>query len=368
MKKSILTINAMALCLLSCSSGGQDDAFVPEPSPTPPPTPEDPNGVCIAFGSSSDSWQDAPTTRAETTTTGLDTYYNSFRVWGYKSAGSQKVMDNYRVLHNSDNKAWEYIGMGNDDNPQTMKYWDYSATDYRFMAYAPADADGVTTDTKDDTRNIVFPYKYSDDATPTSLTYISDLWQTTDHEKYGKNVTLTFAPIIAKLRFKFLYPNDAKRISVKDIAFTATNEKATIPTSGTITVSYPLTGDNPQRSIAMTQPEEGRIVFTIPYEEKDDDIHILKGENPPYGKWYYVPPLDIAGETQGSYTITATIDGNHSTATVPAQFMQWKAGFQYTYIFKITEAGTLITFSEVKVEQWVEGANVDNNGKGTEKW
>lgn len=71
-------------------------------------------------------------------------------------------------------------------------------------------------------------------------------------------------------------------------------------------------------------------------------------------KWYYVPPLGDSNKPQGAYIISATIDGKKSTATIPAEYMQWKAGYQYTYIFKITEAGPNIAFTNMQVEKWVE--------------
>jgi hypothetical protein len=46
--------------------------------------------------------------------------------------------------------------------------------------------------------------------------------------------------------------------------------------------------------------------------------------------------------------------------------MQWKAGYQYTYIFKITVAGPNIAFTNMQVEKWVE-TPIKNNG-GTEDW
>lgn len=65
--------------------------------------------------------------------------------------------------------------------------------------------------------------------------------------------------------------------------------------------------------------------------------------------------------------MTATIDGKTSTAIIPAEYMQWKAGYQYTYIFKITEAGTVITFTNLLVEKWKESAPIQNTG-GTVGW
>ena len=70
--------------------------------------------------------------------------------------------------------------------------------------------------------------------------------------------------------------------------------------------------------------------------------------------------------TAKCFVITAEINGKKATATVPAEFMQWKAGYQYTYIFNITEAGTNIAFTNMQVEKWVE-TPIKNNG-GTEGW
>ena len=372
MKKSILTINAMALCLLSCSSGGQDDAFVQEP--TPSPTPEEPKGMAIAFGGSSNTWQDAPTTRTDATSKGLEKYYDSFRVWGDKSEGSQTVMDAYKAKHNSTENTWEYVGIENADinAQQTVKYWDYSATDYRFMAYTPADATGVTTTVTEGKRTFAVPYTYSDDAVANTMPYVSEMWYATDHTLYGKTVTLTFKPIIAKVRFKFTYPDDVNTIHITDIKFQDSRGDGTaVPLNDIITATYPVTS-SPTGSESLLgwqeaeNPITGSLVLDTPYEDANDRVHILTADK--YGKWYYVPPMNLTSYTQGPYTITARINGKTSTGSVPAAYMQWKAGFQYTYIFKITEAGTYITFIDLQVEQWVDGDNVDNNGKGTEGW
>ena len=79
-----------------------------------------------------------------------------------------------------------------------------------------------------------------------------------------------------------------------------------------------------------------------------------------------MPPFNIAQYEQGAYTISAIIDGNKTLATVPAEYIQWKAGYQYTYIFKITVAGPNIAFTNMQVEKWVE-TPIKNNG-GTEDW
>lgn len=384
----------MALCLLSCSHSGQDDPFIPDSSESG-----------IAFGGNSGNWQEAGSrtgARAGEGEKGLETLFSSFRVWGYKAktdthqdggngtAVIQKVMEGYLVDWNATDKAWEYIGKQNTflNLTQTIKYWDYSASSYRFMAYATKDATvKVTSSTDASQGTTVFriPYAFSETATSTTTPYISALWasnnQSTGQNKYGDQVKLTFAPLIAKVRFKFKYAEGQKpeitEISFKDsrwqkgadgkLQWTAPKEAIT-PTEGNIVISYPLSETNTTVSNSKTweKVNVGPLELTIPYVEEKDPIH----QNQPdtYQKWYYMPPMDIADYKQGSYTITAKVNGNPVSAIVSSDYTQWKAGFQYTYTFKISETNTSISFAEVQVEQWRENGVLDNNGNGTKDW
>lgn len=393
----ILSFLISALCLLSCSSE-QDKPETPEPKPN----------VGIAFGGANGIWQDAPTTRSGET--GLETLFKSFRVWGYKNYAAtpnspQVIMDGYQVNYTqssagttaSNTADWEYVGLTHPKHPttQTIKYWDYSASTYRFYAFTPANApiipassadnssasSGTPTSTTEDVFRI--PFAYSEGATAKSVPYISDLWFSNNTDAtslYGKCVTLRFSPLIAKVRFKFTYPANTKRITITNILFGDSRyiknpSSANTPLKGTITATYPLTGIDPPTSYTpsfawKTSEETGATGFlrlTIPYEEASDAIHLLQDKKL-YNKWYYVPPFNIAQYNQGAYTISAIIDGNKTLATVPAEYMQWKAGYQYTYIFKITETGSLIAFSKLDVEKWLPGKEIDNNGNGTGGW
>lgn len=386
----------MALCLLSCSHSGQDDPFIPDSSESG-----------IAFGGNSGNWQEAGSrawaqtgSRTGEGETGLETLFSSFRVWGFKTktdghqedgngtAAIQKVMEGYLVDWNATDKAWEYIGKPNKflNTTQTIKYWDYSASSYRFMAYAYNNkTTEVTASTDANLSKTTFsiPYAFNKDATSTTTPYISELWvsknQSAGQNKYGEQVKLTFAPLIAKVRFKFKYAEGQKteitEISFKDsrwqkgadgkLQWTAPKEAIT-PTEGNIVISYPLSKTNTTVSNSKTweKVNVGPLELTIPYEEKDDAIH----QTTTYQKWYYMPPMDIAGYTQGSYTITAKVNGNLVSATVGSEYTQWKAGCQYTYTFKISETNTSISFTEVQVEQWRENGILDNNGNGTKDW
>lgn len=387
MHKHIFIISALAICLLSCSSPEQDDLLIPEPQQG-----------SISFGGESGSWQDAPTSRAGET--GLETIEKSFRVWGYKNTGGnhtdgftkpQKVMDGYIVNWNQPatggTGSWDYTGIRNEElqTTQTVKYWDYSATCYRYFAFSPEDAKVTTTilqeggnstsqagttseegstNQTDKASKVSFqiPFEYKEDATSSSTPYISDLWLSDnqnfgDDKKYGACVKLTFAPIVTKVKIKFKYPENITNISIKDISFKKTT--GDVPTAGNICITYPITGTETQPVYSWEPTQTGIINLSVPYEEETDKIH----QTTERGKWYFVPPI---GE-QGTYTMTATIDGKTSTAIIPAEYMQWKAGYQYTYIFKITEAGTVISFTNMQVEKWTESAPIQNTG-GTAGW
>lgn len=388
MHKHIFIISALAICLLSCSSPEQDDLLIPEPQQG-----------SISFGGNRGSWQDAPTSRAGET--GLETIAKSFRVWGYKNTGGnhtdgftdpQNVMNGYIVNWTQPatggTGSWEYSGIKNpnlNNATQTVKYWDYSATCYRYFAFSPENTEVKTTllqeggnstsqagttseegstNQTDKASKVSFqiPFQYDENATSSSTPYISDLWLSDnqnfgDDKKYGACVKLTFAPIVTKVRIIFKYPENITNISIKDISFKKTEGK--VPTAGNICITYPITGTGTQPVYSWETTQKGIINLSVPYEEEADKIH----QTTERGKWYYVPPI---GE-QGTYTMTATIDGKTSTAIIPAEYMQWKAGYQYTYIFKITEAGTVISFTNLLVEKWKESAPIQNTG-GTVGW
>lgn len=374
MFKHIIFIFFMALCLLSCSSSGQDDPFIPEPQQ-----------VGISFGGNSGSWQDA-SSRAGEGETGLECLFTSFKVWGYNTKNEngstnssiQNVMDGYRVDWNTSSKDWEYIGTYNASLNlyQTIKYWDYSALQYHFWAYAPANAHDVTASKNTDanSHSITIPYEFNSNATLTSTPYISNLCT----PKIGDQVKLTFVPLIAKVRFKFKY-NDKQIASIQAISFRDERWKPTgngttfqwsgesdkrTPVAGNIIVTYPLSGTSTNVSKTWKTTQTGILELTIPYEEEKDENHQTEIRQ----KWYFMPPMDIAHYKQGNYILSTKIEGNHVTATVGREYMQWKAGFQYTYIFKVSETTSSITFAEVEVEQWNQNSNLDNNGNGTSDW
>lgn len=129
MKKYIF-LAASALALASCSS----DDFLGD---TPGSTPTSANSA-INFGG------DAGKITRATSNEGDDHVKldNQFKVYGVKKTNERfvTVFKDYSVLYNenlttSNTNKWEYV----KDN-QTIKYWDYSASEYRFVAGSPISA------------------------------------------------------------------------------------------------------------------------------------------------------------------------------------------------------------------------------------
>ncbi|MBQ9295215.1 MAG: fimbrillin family protein [Bacteroidaceae bacterium] len=285
----------------------------------------------------------------------------SFKAWGYKNtavSGSdytdyQAVMLGYTVnwasntanTTESNTHDWEYVGQAAG---QSIKYWDFSAKAYRFFAYALGNgtAAAVTADTSDDTQvSFTSSVNGSDDASIEAAPYFSELWFSSDKTNaYGKAVTLRFLKPFARVRFMFLISPDLTidRSALSKIKFHPTPSGGTTPTiatAGNVTVSYPLKGTETKETWSSAA-SSGIAAFT------EDE------------KWYYVLPAP----SQGSYTIEVAVETDEvKTATVPATYMSWKTGYEYTYVFKITETGGLtIDVIEVAVNDWTDKGVVNH--------
>lgn len=386
MKKHLSTIILTVLCLLSCSEAKDD---IPSPNPDVPPTP---NANMISFSSSDSNWQEGET---NTRATGLETLYKDFSVYGYKntskSSGQQTVMDSYKVQWDENTNNWEYI-LPNYN--QQMKIWDYSAVSYRFFAMAPYNHGAITnieSSPKEGEAYVTFTTKYdfNNQKAAKSTPYYSELWyamksatnESNTMPKIGDQVKLVFSPLIAKVRFRFTFATGVNVIvtepTFQDTRWATNASTPNTPMQWDITVKYPTikdaTTDNapaegenailatylPTVSFSLTptgNSPTGKFIFDTPFT---DETH-----------WYYVPPMADAPKKHEnqSYTLTAKIDGHEDTATVPAEYMQWKAGYKYTYVFKVLEAGTDIIFSDMQVEKWERNTPADNQGHGTGGW
>ena len=338
-----------AVMTVACGPASEEEVL-----PSPPPVQEAP---IVLSGNLS---EEATVTRAE----GLETYYQSFKVWAFKNptvSTVQMVMDEYTVnwiantanttTSNTDN--WEYVNqqlLG--DTEQSIKYWDFSAQAYRFFGVAGASETNVPVGVykPNATSPTSFEVSYTSDAEDeSSIPYYSHLWYG-ESDDYGKPVQLVFIKPLAKVRFIFIFEEPAKaaetELTYPD--FRPSNGN-TIKMKGKVEVTYSLTGSASGETFSADAEAEGITAFTKDYYEKkvDDDVDpsiII----PPYlgaditasafEKVYTVLPTP---QGQSSYTLTVSVNGDPKTAVVPAEFMTWLPGYLYTYIFKVHVDGSV---------------------------
>ena len=343
---------------------------------------------------------------------------NKFIVSGFNGAQSTNaiatttVFDNYSVEWSantagstaSNTADWEYVGKTPSGNakvqgPQTIKYWNYSAGQYDFIAYSTGTADVVTGDgAVADGKVKVSAIAAPTTAKPAAYTiqgakddlmkcYVADLYTAynpaeTDGKKFGDRVQFTFRNVATKVRVA-LYET-VPGYSVKDVQFYSddtdakkdlSNTDATLytagtskfPTAGTFTVSFPKVGtsnlNDPMYNKAViafaptsgTTDETTRTFGNLTYQTSDDSR--LTGDNYlgttlPKASYagtddYYqtVLPND-AGSTLSlrvNYTLVSNDGSGEEThvygakAIVPAVYAQWKSNYAYTYVFKISD-------------------------------
>lgn len=329
---------AAAWMVAACGGGGDDIATpvtpAPTPSPvTPTPTPSMPTAIAFMGSIPEEQSENHGATRAEEE--GLETYYKQFKVWAFKhlDSATENVMDGYTVrwVENSAGTAlsnthgWEYVNQQSlDETEQSIKYWDYSASAYRFFGVAPESYSGSVSG---DYYVLTFEdVDVTADEGIAAAPYFSELWYSSDKSQYGKPVKLLFKQPVSKVRFRFTSddPRVAADAVLSGISFRPT-DGSKIYRKGNFTLRYPLTGADTRESfsVANTDPATALDALTEHYTDANQ-------------KWYTVLPAN----GQGTYTLEVTINGGDpKTAVVPAEFMNWQPGFEYTYIFKINEEG-----------------------------
>lgn len=360
------------LTLVSCGGGaaGEDDLSAPQGMVA--------NEEMVPITFSGSQGTETTVTRADGTPLS-DKGITRFQVWGYKNTAEdystyQTVFPCYQVDWHANSAAttttntnnWEYILVGKPE--QTIKFWDWAATAYRFFAAtgwseetpgAPGEyADGKSYGSANEISMIA-------DATAVDdAPYFSRLWfsngSLTDYpdKQFGKPVTLEFLMPFARVRFIYIYEYPREGIVLSGQKFrpsvdveAAEEDKVKIPRRGVVTVTYPLTGANIKESYSMTRdPSDAKLLEAFT-EDYDPDVDTKVYTTCDKG-WYTVIP----NTSQGSYTLSVSINGGEpKKAVVPAEYMQWKAGYNYTYIFKITDKGGVeIGWVDYAVTPWNE--------------
>lgn len=400
--KRYYLLAAAAIVLAGCSN----NEFVGEDSGT---TQQSANGQ-IAFSStlpaSTRAWQGAAA---------AGKLNNKFIVSGFNGAASTNaiattpVFDNYQVQWTantagttaSNTADWEYVGIdaakpSSVTGKQTIKYWNYSAGQYDFIAYSTGDAasDKVTVSaiSAKDAKTAAYTIKGA--AEDLAKCYISDLVtaynpEQTGKPKFGDRVQFNFRNLATKVRVAIY--ETVPGYSVKDVHFYADDKTATskdisttaatlyptatdkFATAGTLTVSFPTVGtDNISKSDynkahVTVAADEGKTESSqgfgnLNYVNSDDNRLVKTGEgvvnniylgttlpNASYagtGDYYQTMLPNEAGSTltlRVNYTLVSN-DGSGeeinvygAKAIVPAVYAQWKSNYAYTYVFKISD-------------------------------
>lgn len=293
----------------------------------------------------------------------------------------------------SNRAGWEYVNQkmevkGIDASlaqsgatQQTIKYWDHSCKSYDFIAFsmgkkgsAPKEYATPSAVNKADLKNAA--YTLTGDVNTLSECYISDM-KTVEEKDYGKTVSMSFRHPASKVRMALFETVPGYVIS--DVKFydatntTPTTDGTLIGTfnnSGTLTVYFPTTGivnkDNKDynkahvKFTASTAAGETATLSSkgfgaVKYGNQDEGT-ILEGNKylsqnaakPSYCGDGYQNVLPSEGAASAitlriDYKLTSvdgskeTINVKGATATVPAEYTEWKSGFAYTYIFKISQ-------------------------------
>lgn len=291
----------------------------------------------------------------------------------------------------SNRAGWEYVNQkmevkGIDASlaqsgatQQTIKYWDHSCKSYDFIAFSmgKGSASKYATPTHVDKANLKSAaYTLTGDVNTLSECYISDM-KTVEEKDYGKTVSMSFRHPASKVRMALFETVPGYVIS--DVKFydatntTPTTDGTLIGTfnnSGTLTVYFPTTGivnkDNKDynkahvKFTASTAAGETATLSSkgfgaVKYGNQDEGT-ILEGNKylsqnaakPSYCGDGYQNVLPSEGAASAitlriDYKLTSvdgskeTINVKGATATVPAEYTEWKSGFAYTYIFKISQ-------------------------------
>lgn len=310
------------------------------------------------------------------------------------------AFDHYNVNFNKDSKnstesnraGWEYVNQdmkvnGADKSlaqsgatQQTIKYWDHSCASYDFIAFSMGKKDAASkyaTPTHVDKANLATAaYTLSGNVNTLSECYISDM-KTVNREDYGKTVSMSFRHLASKVRMALFETVPGYVIS--DVKFydatntTPTTDGTLIGTfnnSGTLTVYFPTTGivnknnkDYNKAHVKFTASTAAGETATLSskgfgavnYNNQDEGT-IKAGStylsqnaaDPSYCGAGYQNVLPSEGKPSAitlriDYKLTSvdgtneTINVKGATATVPAEYTEWKSGYAYTYIFKISQ-------------------------------
>ena len=294
----------------------------------------------------------------------------------------------------SNRAGWEYVNqdmkvkgtepyapLAQSASQQTIKYWDHSCKSYDFIAFSMGKKDAASeyaTPTHVDKDNLATAaYTLTGDVNTLSECYISDMKTVTEPNYNKTSVSMSFRHLASKVRMALfeIVPgyviSDVKFYDATSTTATADPEGTLIGNfnnSGTLTVYFPTTGtkhatekdyNKAHVKFTATEGEDGVLNFkkfgTVNYNNQAEGT-IPAGKtylsqnaaDPSYCGAGYQNVLPSEGAPSAitlriDYKLTSvdgsneTINVKGATATVPAEYTEWKSGYAYTYIFKISQ-------------------------------
>lgn len=340
---------------------------------------------------------------------------NHFVVFGDKitSSGTQKVYDHYDVqwkgtdatsLTQSNKNGWEYVGYTPNKNTslvagstQSIKYWDFSATEYNFAAFSlgkltsttennpyenqiMSDAEGTIPSGKVKISKITSgatSYTVDGNVEDIAKLYISDRITAKPKDAKSpdnyKDVQFNFRALKTLVRMGIF--EIVPGYSVKDVKFYSSSNttsaqatgtpglyatETTIPDgNGTATITFGKNTSDGSYNKAMVawKSKDNKNKKDIAFgnlsvkgaecNEKNENVYIGRASNEASLPTEYetvIPSKEIGALTlKVDYTLVST-DGSGETikvtgaeATVPSEYTQWQPNYSYTYIFKISD-------------------------------
>lgn len=296
----------------------------------------------------------------------------------------------------SNRDGWEYVNQDMNVNgtkpaaslaqggaeQQTIKYWDHSCKSYDFIAFSMGKnvaSEYATPTHVDKDKLATAAYTLSGNVNTLSECYISDMKTVTEPNYNKTSVSMSFRHLASKVRMALFEIVPGYVIS--DVKFytdttspTTDNTEGTLigefNNSGTLTVFFPTTGT---KHAAEKDYNKAHVRFTKSTTAGETGVLNHKGFGAvnynnqaegtiPAGKTYlsqnaadpsycgtgYQNVLPSEGAASAitlriDYKLTSvdgskeTINVKGATATVPAEYTEWKSGYAYTYIFKISQ-------------------------------
>ena len=368
-------IAASALVLASCSS---DDFMGNTPGNT------ESNNVAINFGGSTGKITRASDKEGSDAAQALS---NNFIVFGTKTKdNTTSVIYNYynvkwTTASGASENAWVYTGqnkssLNNLDGKQSLKYWDYSASQYDFVAFSlggnemgeEAGKIKVTGITDKNNPSYTLSGKIAD----LQGCFIADKMSVTSTD-YGKPVKFTFRSTGTKVsvsiyetipgysikEIKFYTKDGSAATSNTPILYANTDCIPVNEATGSLKVTFNDLGVANATWTPDANTETTSKTSSITFDQFElntgaEDKETTKADDKYIGRTNVeatstnqkaVTACTVTGglTLKADYTLIAT-DGSGeeikvtgATVNVPQDYTKWKTNFIYDYIFKITE-------------------------------